>query len=109
VGYQKLDVIGQRSIEDVIAGIDQKIFRLPPGHMIFGSLRPTATLDLRDDVARLPARQRRTPGEGDQPWPAGRRPGNPAECASYDGHDRHCSGRHAEWHARSSQRRAGQR
>ena len=52
VGYQKLDVIGQRSIEDVLAGIDQKIFRLPPGHMIFGSLRPTATLDLRDDVAR---------------------------------------------------------
>lgn len=52
VGYQKLDVLGQRSIEDVLANVDQKIFRLPPGYMYFGSLRPTATLDLRDDPAR---------------------------------------------------------
>ncbi len=51
VGYQELQV-GVRSIEDVLAGIDQRIFRLPQGTMLFGSLRPTATLDLRDDPAR---------------------------------------------------------
>src|SRR5207248_1492424 len=51
VGYQELTV-GVRSIEDVLAGIDQRIFRLPPGTMLFGSLRPTALLDLRDDPAR---------------------------------------------------------
>ena len=52
VGYQRLGFLGQRSIEDVLAGIDQKIFRQPEGHMVFGSLRPGATLDLRDDPAR---------------------------------------------------------
>lgn len=52
VGYQRLGFLGQRSVEDVLAGIDQKIFRLPQGHMVFGSLRPLATLDLRDDPAR---------------------------------------------------------
>ena len=51
VGYQELTV-GVRSIEDVLAGIDQRIFRLPPGKMVFGSLRPTVLLDLRDDPAR---------------------------------------------------------
>jgi len=51
VGYKELTV-GVRSIEDVLAGIDQRIFRLPEGTMLFGSLRPTATLDLRDDPAR---------------------------------------------------------
>ncbi|TMA72928.1 MAG: hypothetical protein E6J58_19255 [Deltaproteobacteria bacterium] len=51
VGYQELTV-GARSIEDVLAGIDQRIFRLPPGTMLFGSLRPMALLDLRDDPAR---------------------------------------------------------
>jgi outer membrane protein assembly factor BamA len=52
VGYQNLGFTGQRTVEDVLAGIDQRIFRQPAGHMIFGSLRPTATLDLRDDAAR---------------------------------------------------------
>jgi outer membrane protein assembly factor BamA len=49
-GYQELTV-GVRSIEDVLAGIDQRIFRLPPGRMLFGSLRPSVLLDLRDDAA----------------------------------------------------------
>ncbi len=51
VGYQELTVQA-RSIEDVLAGIDQRIFRLPPGTMVFGSLRPTVLVDLRDDPAR---------------------------------------------------------
>jgi outer membrane protein assembly factor BamA len=51
VGYQDLRV-GVRSIEDELAGIDQRIFRLPPGTMLFGSLRPLAIVDLRDDPAR---------------------------------------------------------
>jgi outer membrane protein assembly factor BamA len=52
IGYQNLGILGERSVESILAGIDQKIFRLPPGHMIFGSLRPNAILDLRDDPAR---------------------------------------------------------
>src|SRR5581483_9417577 len=36
----------------VLAGTDRPIFRLPPGRMIFGSVRPTVLLDLRDDPAR---------------------------------------------------------
>ncbi len=51
VGYQELTV-GARSIEDVLAGIDQRIFRLPPGKMLFGSLRPYLAFDLRDDPVR---------------------------------------------------------
>jgi len=51
VGYQELTV-GARSVEDVLAGIDQRIFRLPPGKMVFGSLRPYLTFDLRDDPVR---------------------------------------------------------
>lgn len=51
VGTQTL-YLGTQSIEDVLAGIDQRIFRLPPGQMTFGSLRPTVMLDLRDDPAR---------------------------------------------------------
>jgi outer membrane protein assembly factor BamA len=50
VGYQELTV-GTLSVEDVLSGIDQRFSRLPPGTMIFGSLRPTAVLDLRDDPA----------------------------------------------------------
>jgi outer membrane protein assembly factor BamA len=52
VGYQNIAFLGQRTVEDVLAGIDKGISRLPAGHMIFGSLRPTAALDLRDDPAR---------------------------------------------------------
>src|SRR5438067_3011161 len=51
VGYRAL-ALGQRSVEDVLAGIDQKIFRLPPGQMLFGSVRPNVLIDLRDDPAR---------------------------------------------------------
>src|SRR5262249_14577981 len=51
VGYQEL-AVGARSIEDVIAGIDQRIFRLPPGKMWFGSLRPYVLPDLRDSLIR---------------------------------------------------------
>jgi len=51
VGYQELTV-GTPSIEDVLAGIDQRIRRLPPGTMVFGSLRPIGILDLRDDPVR---------------------------------------------------------
>lgn len=51
VGYQSLTLF-QRSLADALAGIDQRIFRLPDGKMLFGSLRPSATLDLRDDPAR---------------------------------------------------------
>ena len=51
VGYQEL-TLGARSIEDYLAETDRGIFRLPPGKMVFGSLRPTVLLDLRDDPAR---------------------------------------------------------
>ena len=51
VGYQEL-AVGQRSIEDEVAGLDQRIFRLPPGHMWFGSLRPYVLFDLRDSPIR---------------------------------------------------------
>ena len=37
-----------RSVEDALG----RIGRLPPGTMLFGSLRPVALLDLRDDPAR---------------------------------------------------------
>jgi len=47
-GYQELTV-GAPSLEDALAG---RTTRLPPGRMLFGSLRPTVILDLRDDVAR---------------------------------------------------------
>ena len=49
-GYQELTV-GARSIEDVLAQTDQRYSRLPPGRMLFGSLRPSVLLDLRDDPA----------------------------------------------------------
>ena len=51
VGYQVF-AKGNQSIDDVLAGVDRRLFRLPAGEMIFGSLRPTITLDLRDDPAR---------------------------------------------------------
>ena len=47
VGYQDLRV-SVLSVEDAV----RPIGRLPPGTMLFGSLRPTALLDLRDDPAR---------------------------------------------------------
>lgn len=40
------------SIEDYLAGVDPTIFRQPAGTFLLGSLRPTATLDLRDDPGR---------------------------------------------------------
>ena len=48
-GYQELRV-GVQSIEDLVS--NTQVRRLPPGRMLFGSLRPTAILDLRDDPAR---------------------------------------------------------
>jgi len=51
VGFQTF-AKGNQSIDDVLAGIDRALFRNPAGEMIFGSLRPTVTLDLRDDPAR---------------------------------------------------------
>jgi outer membrane protein assembly factor BamA len=50
-GYQELTK-GTVSFEDVVAGVDQRFSRLPPGKMLFGSLRPTVVFDLRDDPAR---------------------------------------------------------
>jgi outer membrane protein assembly factor BamA len=51
VGYQTF-AAGNQSIADFIAGIDRLLRRLPNGEMIFGSLRPSVTFDLRDDPAR---------------------------------------------------------
>jgi outer membrane protein assembly factor BamA len=51
VGYQELQVSGS-SIENALERINNHISRLPEGTMIFGSLRPVATLDYRDDPAR---------------------------------------------------------
>jgi outer membrane protein insertion porin family len=51
VGYQELQR-NALSIEDVLGVIDQRISRLPQGTMLFGSLRPAVTVDLRDDPAR---------------------------------------------------------
>jgi outer membrane protein assembly complex protein YaeT len=51
VGYQTF-AKGNQSIDDVLAGVDRRLFRTPAGEMIFGSLRPSVTLDLRDDPAR---------------------------------------------------------
>ena len=50
-GYRAL-TLETRSIEDILAGTDRAVFRSPSGHLYFGSLRPTASLDLRDDPAR---------------------------------------------------------
>ena len=50
-GFQQLEK-GVQSVEDALAGLDRNISRLPNGQMLFGSLRPTAVLDLRDDPAR---------------------------------------------------------
>ncbi len=48
VGYQELTK-GTQTLADILSGVDQRIFTEPDGHLIFGSLRPTLTLDLRDD------------------------------------------------------------
>ncbi len=47
-GFQELSK-GQQSLADIEAGTDAAIFKQPNGDMIFGSLRPSITLDLRDD------------------------------------------------------------
>ncbi|GAC1541165.1 MAG: outer membrane protein assembly factor BamA [Myxococcales bacterium] len=51
VGYQQFTHVNF-SIEDYLAGIDPAIFRQPSGKFLLGSLRPSATLDLRDDPGR---------------------------------------------------------
>ncbi len=50
VGYQSFDSFATPA--DELAGVDPRIRRLPRGNIVFGSLRPTVTLDLRDDPAR---------------------------------------------------------
>jgi outer membrane protein insertion porin family len=40
------------TVADYVADVDPRIFRQPAGDMLFGSLRPTVALDLRDDPAR---------------------------------------------------------
>jgi outer membrane protein assembly factor BamA len=51
VGYQTL-ALGQRTIEQVLAGVDSQFFRQATGSLVYSSLRPQVTLDLRDDLAR---------------------------------------------------------
>ncbi len=48
VGFQQL-AKGVQSLADILAGTDARIFTQPNGNMLFGSLRPALTLDLRDD------------------------------------------------------------
>jgi outer membrane protein insertion porin family len=50
VGYKSFESSATPS--DVVADVDPRLFRQPTGQMLFGSLRPTVTLDLRDDPAR---------------------------------------------------------
>ena len=40
------------TVADYVADVDPRIFRQPAGDMLFGSLRPTIALDLRDHPAR---------------------------------------------------------
>ena len=40
------------TVADYVADVDPRIFRQPAGDMLFGSLRPSVSLDLRDDPAR---------------------------------------------------------
>jgi len=49
VGYQSF---GAFSTVCDVPGVDPRICRLPSGNMLFGSLRPSITLDLRDNPAR---------------------------------------------------------
>ncbi|MBS2023036.1 MAG: BamA/TamA family outer membrane protein [Deltaproteobacteria bacterium] len=46
VGYQIVSK-GQRTVDDVLNGVDQSVFRLPEGSFFFGSLRPQLTFDKR--------------------------------------------------------------
>ena len=50
-GFQILDKQVQ-TLADAQALVDQRIARLPPGQMLFGSLRPYVILDERDDPGR---------------------------------------------------------
>ena len=50
-GYQELS-FRALTFDDYFAFTDRSLLRSPPGQMLFGSLRPTATLDFRDDPAR---------------------------------------------------------
>ncbi|MFL5308946.1 MAG: POTRA domain-containing protein [Myxococcales bacterium] len=40
------------TVADYVADVDPRLFRQPAGDMLFGSLRPSVSLDLRDDPAR---------------------------------------------------------
>ena len=50
VGYQSFGTFA--TVCEFVAEIDLRTCRLPSGNMLFGSLRPSVTLDLRDDPAR---------------------------------------------------------
>ena len=50
VGYRSFSPFA--TVADYVADVDPRIFRQPAGDMLFGSLRPTVTLDFRDDPAR---------------------------------------------------------
>jgi outer membrane protein assembly factor BamA len=50
VGYRSFSPFA--TVADYVADVDPRIFRQPAGDMLFGSLRPTVALDLRDDPAR---------------------------------------------------------
>jgi outer membrane protein assembly factor BamA len=51
VGYQVL-ALGQRTVEQELAGVDSQFFRQAQGQLVYSSLRPVVTLDKRDDLAR---------------------------------------------------------
>lgn len=50
-GFQFFSVPRNVALVDIL-NIDQRILRLPQGKLLFGSLRPTLNLDLRDDPVR---------------------------------------------------------
>jgi len=50
VGYRSF--APHATVADYVADVDPRIFRQPAGDMLFGSLRPTIALDLRDHPAR---------------------------------------------------------
>jgi len=51
IGYQSFSDT-RENVAEFVAPSDRRIFLQPQGEMIFGSLRPTVTLDLRDEPGR---------------------------------------------------------
>jgi outer membrane protein insertion porin family len=50
VGFRRFSPFA--TVADYVADVDPRVFRQPAGDMLFGSLRPSLALDLRDDPAR---------------------------------------------------------